>query len=173
MFTIEDLKIESSNKNNGSKYNRLCNNLWCRNVLVNNLNKRCNLLGIKFLKVIPNYSSFIGNIMFRSFELPDMILASIEIGRRGYEFYNQYIIKTKEKTKNIIQPIFSDFKDLISKSLEEFKIKERFESLIDLYYFIKNLKLKYRVSLDNLNLKFCRFFSSSSLIQRTYCYNLI
>ena len=73
---------------------------------------------------------------------------------------------------NIIQPKISDFKDLVSKSLEEFGIKEKFESLIDLYYVFKNLGLKYRVLLDE-SLKFYRFDSSRSRIKRTFYYNLI
>ena len=59
---------------------------------------------IKFLKVIPSYSSFIGNFLYRGLNLPDPILASIELGRRGYEFNSQYIEKTKEKSKTIVQP---------------------------------------------------------------------
>ena len=47
------------------------------------------------MKVKPGYSSFIGNFLYRSLNLPDMILVSIEIERRGYEFYNYYISKTK------------------------------------------------------------------------------
>ena len=34
-----------------------------------------------------------------------MVLASIEIGRRGYEFFNQYISKVKEIKKNIVNQI--------------------------------------------------------------------
>ena len=45
----------------------------------------------------PNYSSFVGNFLFRDLNLPDMTLSSIEIGRRCYEFKTQYIDKTKEK----------------------------------------------------------------------------
>ena len=70
---------------------------------------------------------------------------------------------------NIIQPKISDFKDLVSKSLEEFGIKEKFESLIDLYYVFKNLGLKYRVPLSE-SLKFYRFFSFNSKIKRTFYY---
>ena len=55
---------------------------------MNNLAKRCNIYNIKLLKVKSEYSSFIGNFLYRSLNLPDMVLASIEIGRRGYEFYN-------------------------------------------------------------------------------------
>jgi len=52
-----------------------------------------------------------------------MILASIELGRRGYEFYNQYITKVKPQKKNIIQPDIKLFNDFYIKSLEEFNIK--------------------------------------------------
>ena len=170
MFSVEDLNIKSSDKERGTKFNRLCNNLWCRTKLVDNLKKRCNIFGIKFLKVKSNYSSFIGNLLFRDLNMPDMVLASIEIGRRGYEFNAQYITKTSSIKKNIIQPKFSDFGDLISKSLEEFGINEKFESLVDVYYFFKNSKLKYRVSLDDLHPEFYRFFSSNSKIKRTFYY---
>ena len=172
LFGIEDLNIKSSNKENCSRFNRLCNNIWNRNALTNNLSKRCNVFGIKILKVKANYSSFIGNLLFRDLNMPDMVLASIEIGRRAFEFNNQYIQKTKEIQHNIIQPKISDFKDLVSKSLEEFGVKERFGSLIDLYYVFKNSKLKYRVPLSE-SLEFYRFDSSRSRIKRTFCYNLI
>ena len=166
IFSMEDLSIKSSDKENGKHFNKLVNNLWCRNLLLNNLTKRCNIFKIKLLKVKPEYSSFIGNFLFRNLNLPDMVLSSIEISRRAYEFYNQYVIKTKNIKKNIIQPLVSDFKDLIVKSLEEFNINEKFESLIDIYYFFKKYGMKYRISFDN-NQKFYRFFSDSSLIKRT------
>ena len=89
---------------------------------MNNLTKRCNIHNITLLKVKPEYSSFIGNFLYRSLNLPDMVLASIEIGRRGYEFYNQYISKTKEIKKNIVKPDLSMFNKLYLKSLEEFKL---------------------------------------------------
>ena len=165
IFSMEDLSIKSSDKENGKHFNKLVNNCWCRNLLINNLTKRCNIFKIKLLKVKPEYSSFIGNFLFRSLNLPDMILSSIEISRRGFEFYNQYVIKTKNIKKNIIQPLLSDFKDLIIKSLEEFNINEKFESLVDIYYFFKKQGMKYRVSFDE-NQKFSRFFSHYSLIKR-------
>ena len=46
------------------------------------------MLNIKLLQVVPEYSLFIGNFLYRSLNLPDMILASIELSRRAYEFYN-------------------------------------------------------------------------------------
>ena len=67
--------------------------------MISNIKKRCNIQGIRVLTVQANYSSFIGNFLYRDLELPDMVLASIELGRRGYEFSLQYIKKVKEKVK--------------------------------------------------------------------------
>jgi len=98
------------------------------------------------LKVKPEYSSFIGNFLFRSLNLPDPTLASIEIGRRGYEFYNQYVIKIKEIKRNIIQPDYNKFNYLITKSLEEFGLLNEFSNLVDVYYLLKKSKRTYRLS---------------------------
>lgn len=86
MIVVEDLNMKSQDRSKGKRLNRLCNSFFVRNAFMNNLNKRCNIDGIKFLKVIPQYSSFIGNFLYRGLNLPDPILASIELGRRGYEF---------------------------------------------------------------------------------------
>ena len=77
-----------------------------------------------------------------------MILASIEIGRRGYEFYNQYISKVKEIKKNIIRPNLCMFNKLYLESLEEFNLQPTYKDLIELYYFFKKSKIKYRLSID-------------------------
>ena len=164
IISIEELNIKSSDKELGKKFNKLVNNSWCRNAFVNNLTKRCNIHNIKLLKVKPEYSSFIGNFLYRSLNLPDMILASIEIGRRGYEFYNQYISKVKEIKKNIVRPNLSIFQKLYLKSLEEFKLQPIYKDLIELYYFFKKSKLKYRLSMDKFNLQFSSFYSNTSLI---------
>ena len=164
IISIEELNIKSSDKELGKRFNKLVNNSWCRNAFVNNLTKRCNIHNIKLLKVKPEYSSFIGNFLYRSLNLPDMILASIEIGRRGYEFYNQYISKVKEIKKNIVRPNLSIFQKLYLKSLEEFKLQPIYKDLIELYYFFKKSKLKYRLSIDDFNLQFSRFTSSKSYI---------
>ena len=164
IISIEDLNIKTSDKELGKRFNKLVNNSWCRNVFVNNLIKRCNIHNIKLLKVKPEYSSFIGNFLYRSLNLPDMVLASIEIGRRGYEFYNQYISKNKEIKKNIVRPNLIMFQKLYLKSLEEFKLQPTYKDLIELYYFFKKSKLKYRLSIDNFNLQFSRFTSHKSYI---------
>ena len=164
IISIEDLSIKSLDKELGKRFNKLVNNSWCRNAFVNNLTKRCNIHNIKLLKVKPDYSSFIGNFLYRSLHLPDMVLASIEIGRRGYEFYNQYISKTKEIKKNIVRPNLSMFNKLYLKSLEEFKLQPIYKDLIELYYFFKKSKIKYRLSIDSFNLQFSRFTSDKSYI---------
>ena len=164
IISIEDLNIKTSDKELGKRFNKLVNNSWCRNTFVNNLTKRCNIHNIKLLKVKSEYSSFIGNFLYRHLNLPDMVLASIEIGRRGYEFYNQYISKVKEIKKNIIRPNLSMFNKLYLKSLEEFKLQPIYKDLIELYNFFKKSKLKYRLSIDDFNLQFSRFTSSKSYI---------
>jgi IS605 OrfB family transposase len=167
LFITEDLSIESSDKTLGKRYNKLVNNQWNRSKMVENLKKRCNIVGIRFLTVQANYSSFIGNFLYRDLELPDMVLSSIELGRRGYEFSLQYIKKVKDKVKNIIFPLISDFKDRYIKSLEEFGISGEVDNLKDAYYKLKNAKSRYRVSLDDSNhLKFSRCFSNKSKIKK-------
>lgn len=148
IVSIEDLNIKSKNHSKGKNFNKLVNNQWLRFTFTNNLNKRCNIFKIKLLKVKPEYSSFIGNILYRNLNKPDMVLASIEIGRRAYEFYNQYITKKHAKQKNIVQPDILKFNDLIIKSLEEFNIKENFKDFVEMFFFFKNSKLWYRVPLS-------------------------
>ena len=135
-FVLEDLKFNA--KGSYSKFNRLTRNQWCRDLFETNITKRCNIYNINVIKVKPEYSSFIGNFLFRHVtNMPDMVLASIEIGRRGYEYSSQYIDKTKHKKKNIVFPDISDFDDLYTKSLEEFSIEEKPDSLLKLYSYIK------------------------------------
>ena len=133
---------------------------------MNNIKKRCKIFNINYLEVLPQYSSFTGNIIFRSLNLPDQVLSSIEISRRGYEFKHQYLIKDKPQIKNIVKiDINNDliFKNLFIKSMEEFNIKENFKDIVDTYYYFKrNSKLLYRVSLDNFSKSFREFSTKQS-----------
>ena len=166
VFGLEELNIKSKDTTKGKHYNKLVNNVWNRNKLVNNIKKRCNIYSIRVMLVKPNYSSFVGNFLFRDLNLPDMTLASIEIGRRCYEFKSQYIDK-KYKKKNIILPDVNDFNDRYVKSLEEFNIPVEIKDLVKIYYFLKNTKSRYRVSLDELNhLEFSRCFSNKSKVKK-------
>lgn len=149
VFGLEDINIKSSDKEKGKRYNKLCNNQWCRNTLISIINKVCDIYGIKVQKVIANYSSFEGNLIYREERLPDMCLSSIEIGRRAYEFYHQYVLKDKSKEKNIIFDKLKNVRDKVEKSLEELDYFDAFESLSDLYYSLKKVKCKYRFSIDD------------------------
>lgn len=147
---IEDLNIKSKDNQKGKKFNKLVNNQWVRNDFVNNLAKRCNIFKIRLQKVQANYSSFIGNFVFRSLNLPDPVLASIELGRRGYEFINQYITQKKEIKKNIIWVDSNLFNNWIAKSLEEFSLKGMNLSLFEIYSYLKTRKIKYRVPVTSI-----------------------
>ena len=161
IFGIEDLNIKSSDKEKGRNFNRLVNNQWNRNLLIRILEKNCKLYQIYFQKVQANYSSFQGNLIYREEKLPDPCLSSIEIGRRSYEFYRQYILKDKEKTKNIIFDKLENVKSRIVQSLEELNCLVTFENLLDLYYTLKKRKCKYRFSLENALKEHLQSFSST------------
>ena len=167
-FGIEYLKIKTSNKEKGKKFNRLVNNQWNKNLLVHILEKNCKFYKIYFQRVMANYSSFLGNTVYREEKLPDMCLASIEIGRRAYEFYHQYILKDKNKEKNIIFDKLENVKDRIAKSLEELGYSDTFENLPDLYYKLKKRKCNYRFSLEKA-LKEHRKSFSSLKHSKSYC----
>ena len=162
VFGLEELDINSKDRDKGKHFNKLVNNVWNRNKLVNNIKKRCDIYSIRVMLAKPNYSSFVGNFLFRDLKLPDMTLASIEIGRRCYEFKTQYINKSKDKRKNIILPDVNDFNDRYIKSLEEFNIPGEIKDLVRVYNFLKKSKSRYRLSLDDLNhLEFSRCFSKN------------
>ena len=148
-FVMEDLSIPSKDNGKGKRFNRLCNQQWCRNRFCNILKKLCKLDKIKILEVIQNYSSFIGNLVYRDEKLPDFVLSSIEISRRGYEFNHQYILKDKEQKKNIVFGNFDEDKVVYIQSLEELNISEQFSSFKELYDKVKKSKVRYRFPLEN------------------------
>lgn len=170
VFSVEELSIRSKDSGKGKRYNKLVNNSWNRNRTINNIRKRCGFIGIRFIEVKANYSSFIGNVLYREEKQPDMVLSSIEIGRRGYEYKTQYIDKEREVINNIIKPKVSDFIDRYAKSLEEFGIEGGITDMVELYYYIKEKKpkLRYRLSLEETATRFCSCFSKKSLIMQNY-----
>ena len=149
IFGIEDLVISNSDKGKGKRFNKLCNNQWCRNILVSTIEKLNCLYEIKTQKVMANYSSFEGNLVYREERLPDMCLSSIEIGRRSYEFYHQHVLKDKNKEKNIIFDKIENVRNRVEKSLEELDYKGTWSNLLDLYYSLKKVKCKYRFSIED------------------------
>ena len=169
-FVMEDLSIPSKDNGKGKRFNRLCNQQWCRNRFCNILKKLCKFDKIKILEVIPNYTSFIGNLVYRSEKLPDFILASIEISRRGYEFNHQYILKDKEIEKNIIFGNFEKDKEVYEQSLEELGIDEIPSSFQELYDIIKKSKTRYRFPLEQCSMM---VFSKNSIKNYQTLYKFI
>ena len=86
---VEDLTIKSSNKGNGKYFNRLCNNVWKRNLFVNKIKSLSLLCNFSLVEVNPCYTSFIGNVIYGNETTPDMVAASIEIARRGYKKFEK------------------------------------------------------------------------------------
>ena len=149
LVSVEDLhSLKSKDQKKGKKINKLINNQWNRTKFRLNLEKRCKIYKIRFQKIQPQYSSFVGNILYRNLNYPDPVLSSIEIGRRGSEYLQQYILKTKDSKKNIIFPSLEKFKDHIAKSLEEFGVKETFKGWKEMFDYFKDSKLWYRVPID-------------------------
>lgn len=152
IFAIEELNMKTRDLNKGKKLNKLVNNQWNRNKFISVLKKLVNSSSTILINVKPEYSSILGNLIYREERLPDMILSSIEIGRRGIEFQNQYLLNIKECKKNIIQPDFDLVKERISKSLEELNVPSQFQNFQELYSILKKSKTKYRFLLESSNI---------------------
>ncbi len=125
------------------------------------------------IEIDPAYTSKLGNILYRKEYLIDACLASIEIGRRGLEFFNQYIVKRKPKEKIVIFPDLSSVKSILIQSLEELNMCKEIESWKDFTSLVKDSKARYRVSyLESLNkysgVLFRKFHKRKYLI--TYVY---
>ena len=170
-FILEDLTIKPKDNKKGKKFNKKCNNQWDRNLIVNQIKKVCKLNKIKVLEVVPNYSSFIGNLVYRKEKLFDPVLSSIEISRRGYEFVHQYILKDKEIEKNIIFGNFEKDKEVYRKSLEELGVNLPFETFQELYSQIKESKVRYRFPLESC--KNLAVFSKNSIRDYQTLYKFI
>lgn len=132
---IENLNIKSSNKHQGKRFNRLCNNVWNRNLVTNKLKLLSIIRGFELIEVNPAYSSFIGNMLYGSSNCPDMIASSIEIARRGFKkfekgwFYPTFNIDSvDEQWKQTLTGI-ENWKQAFEK-IKKSKLKYRFQ-LID------------------------------------------
>lgn len=157
IFALEKLDFESKREKvkqsrRTKRIRRLINNQWDRHKFFNLIEKRCNLYGIRVQTVVPNYSSFIGNLVYRETGLPDMCLASIEIGRRAYEFSHQYIKKDKKVEKNIVFNTSVVASQKMIQSLEElgYDGNKDVKNINNLYKATKIRNLKYRVSLEDI-----------------------
>ena len=147
IFAIENLNMKTSDKNLGHKFNKLVNNIWCRDLLVQQIKKHVSSSSTVLVEVQPQYNSYIGNLVFRQEHLPDECLASIEIGRRGFEFATQYIFNRRLCKKTVIFPELELVKNQLALSLEELGIDvPNFDSWIDILSAVKKSGVKYRFS---------------------------
>ncbi len=141
-IAIDDVSISSKDYGKGAALNS-CLNKWNRNIIVNNIKKRCRIEGMKVYLVNPKYSTTIGNLMYDYF---DPINSSIEIGRRGY-LYN------KLGMEDLLYP------DLTLKN-EWIQRKDEagicFKSWVEIHNWLKNTNLRYRVLLPEKETVFRR-----------------
>lgn len=151
---IEDLNIRTTNHNKGKYFNKLVNNSWPRSQFVLNLKKRLNVCEIKLFSVNSAYSSTIGNLMHT---YPDPISASCEIARRGYECIIQKLKKFYPKLD--INSVTCQWKDILQNN--------NFTSWKEFHEFIKNSKLKYRISWSD-DYVFRNFYSKKSCVSYNY-----
>lgn len=171
IFSLEKLDMTTKDNKKGRRYNKLVNNQWNRNVMYNQLKKRCDLYNIEFIEALANYSSFEGNLIYRETGLPDMCLSSVEIGRRGYEFYHQYIIKDRKPQKNIMFDTSEMAKTRILQALEALQYPGSFTSIYDLYSdLVKTRKMKYRVLLEESKLQ--AVYSKKSMKSKIIFYDI-
>lgn len=154
-FTIEELSIPSAKDDTIEvrRVRKLINNHWNRDLLIQQIKKHIKSSSTQLIEVKPEYSSIIGNLVNRKLNLPDPVLASIEIGRRGFEYSSQYIYKRRPIQKTVIFPSFDVVKQIISLSLEELRvIVPTLEKWEDVFQLVKNSEVKYRVPLSNTQL---------------------
>lgn len=153
VFAIEKLDMKSSDKGKGRAYNRLVNNNWNRDLMRDQLRKRVNASSITLIEVFPQWNSYIGNLIYRGERLPDACLASIEIGRRGYEYGSQYIFERKPRSKTVMYPNLGGVKSCLIQSLEELGLdKTTFggcETWIHYLLEVKKSGVKYRFYLED------------------------
>ena len=147
VFSLEDLNMKPSDKNKGKQYNKLVNNVWLRDLLVQQIRKHINSSSTVLIEVQPQYNSYIGNLLYRKELLPDECLASIEIGRRGFEFATQYKFNRRPRKKTVIFPELELVKEQLIQSLEELNIVvSNYDSWKDILLAVKESKVKYRFS---------------------------
>ena len=127
---LEELTIVSSDKQKGKTFNRLCNNVWYRNLVINKLKMLSTMHGYFITKINPAYSSVIGNILYGNETTPDMVASSIEVVRRAYN---------KFKKGHFYPPIQFDHLN------EQWKqTLSGLNSWKEMFNKVKKLKLKYR-----------------------------
>lgn len=145
-FAFESLNIKINDKGKGKRFNKFCNNDWRRNRLIQSITKRCNIIGIKIQEVLPEYSSFIGQI--RNENEYDSIAAAIELSRRAWLFVSYYEKKNVQEVKGNIVGIMRKLpQHLVDRWKKKLNAK-RLTTYKSLYLEIKNSGYSYRNLFD-------------------------
>ena len=174
IFAIEDIKMMSSDRGKGRNYNKLVNNMWLRDLLVQQVRKHILASSTTLVEVQPQYNSYIGNLIFRKECLPDECLASIEIGRRGFEFSTQYIFNRRQRKKTVIFPELELVKNQLIQSLEELNTDvPNLSNWKNILSAVKESKVKYRFSTSDARKchaegLFSKFYKQKYLYITTY-----
>ena len=160
----EKLTIWSSDKGKGKRFNGYCNNKWCRKLFIENLTKWCNIKNIRIINILPQYSSFIGQMQHP--DDCDMVAAALEIGRRANLFNRIYVRKDLNKT-DIVYPKYELSEPSRNRWKEETS-DARITTWKGLYHRFKESEISYRfpfTSVKNWDAVF-RLKSSKSLMTR-------
>ena len=144
-------KLGNKTKRKGRNFNRLVINQWNRSIPEKILHK---YFKKKLFKINAAYSSTIGNCIYN---YSDPINASLEIGRRGFEVI--ILKKKKEGGSSSFYPEF-DLK-MMREEIRNQTAHLELNSWKELNDSLKNSKMRYRVSLDDVtHPMICRKFYS-------------
>lgn len=174
IFAMEDLNISASDKKKTKGFNKLVNNQWLRDLFVQQMRKHLQASSTVLTEVHPQYNSYIGNLTFRQERLPDECLASIEIGRRGYEFATQYIFNRRLHQKTVVFSDLESVKSQLALSLEELGIDvPDLSDWKNILLEVKKSKVKYRFSSSEAQRchsegLFSKFYKRKYLLVYTY-----
>ena len=136
----EELVMPASDKGKGRRFNRQVNNEWCRDYFVNSLRKHLALAGCRCFEIAPQYSSFIGCMMYP--EETDSIAASLELNRRLRTYISMFIERTEPRGP-VIWPKYSE--EFLNRWKEEGAPQSGFGGWMSAYQWAKKSKLSYRL----------------------------
>jgi IS605 OrfB family transposase len=160
-FAYESLNIKSSDKGKGKQFNKFCNNDWRRKRITEGITKWCNIIGMKVQEVLPQYSSFIGQI--RNEDEYDSIAAAIELSRRAWLFISYYKEKDVQEVKGNIVGIQRKLPEhLVDRWKKKLNVK-KLTTYKSLYLEIKKSEYSYRHFFDSKSFSF-RLKSVKSLV---------
>lgn len=160
-FAYEQLNIKSSDKGLGRKFNKFCNNDWRRNRVIQSITKWCNIIGIKTQEILPEYSSFIGQV--RNEDDYDSVAAAIELSRRAWLFVSYYKHKDVQEVKGNVVGIMRKLPKHLADRWKKKLNVEKFTTYKSLYLEIKKSAYSYRNLFDPKSFSF-RLKSEKSLV---------